>query len=104
MMLLVCPYMVVARYSWRRRSPRAVTRSGANRCRTFRLRPLSRAPRARRRCDAQPPPRAEANLPTRYPTHRKQQGGEKAVHPEITPVGWRTTVAEDRPLLLLIPP
>src|ERR1700731_2112626 len=39
-------------------------------CRTFLLRP--RAPRP-----SDPElPHAEANLPTRYPTHRKQRGGQ----------------------------
>src|SRR5580693_9096466 len=42
-------------------------------CRTFLLRP--RAPRP-----SDPElPHAEANLPTRYPTHRKQRGGDN--HP-----------------------
>src|SRR6202030_3410149 len=46
-------------------------------CRTFLLRP-----RARRPSDPELP-HAEANLPTRYPTHRKQRGGDlipKFVH------------------------
>src|SRR5580704_17682988 len=42
-------------------------------CRTFLLRP--RAPRP-----SDPElPHAEANLPTRYPTNRKQRGGQKIV-------------------------
>src|ERR1700758_2757043 len=41
-------------------------------CRTFLLRP-----RARRPSDSERYPHAEANLPTRYPTHRKQRGGSK---------------------------
>src|SRR5580698_3222241 len=40
-------------------------------CRTFLLRP-----RAPRRSDPELP-HAEANLPTRYPTHRKQRGGNE---------------------------
>src|ERR1700720_2212093 len=41
-------------------------------CRTFLLRP--RAPRP-----SDPElPHAEANLPTRYPTHRKQRGGDSS--------------------------
>src|ERR1700761_5548689 len=39
-------------------------------CRTFLLRP-----RARRPSDPELP-HAEANLPKRYPTHRKQRGGD----------------------------
>src|ERR1700730_17343382 len=45
-------------------------------CRTFLLRP--RAPRP-----SDPElPHAEANLPTRYPTHRKQRGGRFCRHRE----------------------
>src|SRR5580700_2022710 len=48
-------------------------------CRTFLLRP--RAPRP-----SDPElPHAEANLPTRYPTHRKQRGGARAVIWGLTP-------------------
>src|ERR1700738_2854178 len=48
-------------------------------CRTFLLRP--RAPRP-----SDPElPHAEANLPTRYPTHRKQRGGQNIEHPSAPP-------------------